>query len=108
LRLSTYYISELLFSNHFFAPHFNRVHHQTIEQSKLAFILWSQDLATKISQSRQTIIAVNPDSMLASKMVREGFGVTDGDLHINSDILIRASLSDAFIDATEKYWGCPR
>jgi len=104
LRVSTYYISELLFNNHFFAPHFNRVHRQTIGQSKLAFILWSQALATKIGQSGQAIIAVNPGSMLASKMVREGFGVTDSDLHINSEILIRASLSDAFIDTTENYF----
>jgi NAD(P)-dependent dehydrogenase (short-subunit alcohol dehydrogenase family) len=73
-------------------------------QSKLAIILWSQALATKIGQSGPAIIEVNPGSMLGSKMVKEGFGVTGGDLRIGADILIRASLSDEFADATGKYF----
>lgn len=50
------------------------------------------------------IIAVNPGSPLANKMVKEGFGMVGNDIRIGSDILVRAALSDEFADASGKYY----
>ena len=50
------------------------------------------------------MIAVNPGSLLASKMVHEGYGVAGKDLGIGADILTRAALSDEFSDANGKYF----
>jgi len=41
------------------------------------------------------IVAVNPGSLLASKMVQEGLGVAGSDINIGADILTRAALSNA-------------
>lgn len=72
-------------------------------QSKLALTIWSQDLARNIPNSMVSI-AVNPGSLLASKMVKEGFGVAGNDLSIGSDILCRLALDPAFKDKTGAYW----
>lgn len=37
------------------------------------------------------IVAVNPRSMLGSKMVKEAYGVDGGDLGIGADILVRSA-----------------
>lgn len=50
------------------------------------------------------IIAVNPGSMLGSKMVKDAFGVAGGDLNIGADILSRAALSDEFSTASGQYF----
>jgi hypothetical protein len=50
------------------------------------------------------IIAVNPGSMLGSKMVREGFGVAGGDLRVGAEILTRAALADEFAAASGRYF----
>ena len=68
---------------------------QAYAQSKLALTMWSQEFAKQI-KSEQIVVAVNPGSLLASKMVKEGFGLQGNDLSIGSDILIRAALSDEF------------
>lgn len=73
-------------------------------QSKLALTMWSFHLAQKLGPQDPAIIAVNPGSMLASKMVREGFGVAGGDLAKGVDILCRAALSDEFSDASGQYF----
>ena len=54
--------------------------------------------------AKPAIIAVNPGSLLASKMVREGFGVSGNDLSIGADILCRAALSDEFASAGGAYF----
>jgi len=72
-------------------------------QSKLAITSWSHHMALELGDT-PVIVAVNPASMLGSKMVKEGFGVDGGDLRIGADILIRAALSDEFADATGKYF----
>ena len=46
-------------------------------QSKLALTMWSRSLALSLENDGPAIIAVNPGSLLASKMVKEGFGVAD-------------------------------
>ena len=50
------------------------------------------------------VVAVNPGSLLASKMVKEGFGVPGSDIGIGADILTRAAISDEFADANGKYF----
>jgi len=76
---------------------------QAYAQSKLAITIWTQELA-KTLKPNQVVVAVNPGSLLASKMVKEGFGVEGNSLSIGADILYRASLSDEFSDASGKYY----
>lgn len=72
-------------------------------QSKLALTMWSQQMG-KALHNQQVIVAVNPGSLLASKMVKEGFGVAGNDLSIGADILVRAALSDEFSKASGLYF----
>lgn len=73
-------------------------------QSKLALTMWSRSLALSPQGDGPTVIAVNPGSMLGSKMVKEGFGVAGGDLRIGADILMRAALTDEFAAASGQYF----
>ncbi|MFG6594262.1 SDR family NAD(P)-dependent oxidoreductase [Sulfitobacter sp. 1A13368] len=72
-------------------------------QSKLAITIWTQEMA-RAHQDGPLFIAVNPGSLLASKMVKEGFGVAGNDLSIGADILARAALSDEFAGASGAYF----
>ncbi|MEL6919929.1 MAG: SDR family NAD(P)-dependent oxidoreductase [Pseudomonadota bacterium] len=72
-------------------------------QSKRAITLWSAEMAAN-TPGGPVFIAVNPGSLLASKMVREGFGVAGHDLQIGADILCRLALDDDFADASGQYW----
>lgn len=73
-------------------------------QSKLALTIWSQQLAKKLSAKGPVVIAVNPGSMLATKMVQQGFGVDGGDVGIGADVLVRAALAAEFSTASGKYF----
>lgn len=73
-------------------------------QSKLALTMWSRHMALSLGNNGPAIIAVNPRSMLGSKMVKEAYGVAGGDLRIGAEILVRAALSDEFSDASGKYF----
>ena len=72
-------------------------------QSKLAITLWSREMARELANG-PAVIAVNPGSLLASKMVKEGFGIAGNDLQIGADILRDAALGDRFADATGTYF----
>ena len=72
-------------------------------QSKLAIASWSRSMALTHTDGPM-IVAVNPGSLLASKMVKEGFGFDGHDIGIGADILVRAALSDEFADASGKYF----
>ena len=72
-------------------------------QSKLAITMWSRAMAEKRTDG-PIFIAVNPGSLLASKMVREGFGIAGNDLGIGAGILTRAALADEFAAANGKYF----
>lgn len=72
-------------------------------QSKRGIALWSAQMAATHPEG-PTFIAVNPGSLLASKMVKEGFGVAGHDLQIGADILCRLSLDHYFVDASGRYW----
>lgn len=72
-------------------------------QSKRGIALWSAQMASTHLDG-PVFIAVNPGSLLASKMVKEGFGVAGHNLQIGADILCRLSLDDDFADASGRYW----
>ena len=73
-------------------------------QSKLALTMWSRSMALSLKDDGPVIIAVNPRSMLGSKMVKQAFGVAGGDLRIGADILCRAALEDEFAAASGQYF----
>jgi len=72
-------------------------------QSKLAITIWTREWAKKLVDG-PALIAVNPGSLLASKMVKDGFGVAGNDLNIGADILIDAALGDRFSNASGRYF----
>ncbi|MEL6881768.1 MAG: SDR family NAD(P)-dependent oxidoreductase [Cyanobacteria bacterium J06607_10] len=73
-------------------------------QSKLALTMWSRSLALSLEGKGPAIIAVNPGSLLGSKMVKQAFGIAGGDIRIGADILCRAALSDEFSAASGQYF----
>ena len=66
--------------------------------------MWSRHLAMTLNDRAPAIIAVNPGSLLGSKMVKEGFGVAGNDLQIGADILVRAALDAEFSKANGRYF----
>lgn len=73
-------------------------------QSKLALTMWSRRMALLLKDDGPAIIAINPGSLLGSKMVKQAFGVPGGDIRIGAEILTRAALSDEFEDASGRYF----
>ena len=73
-------------------------------QSKLAITSWSRRLALALGADGPAVIAVNPGSLLASKMVKEGFGVAGSDIGIGAGILTRLALDDEFGNASGQYF----
>ncbi len=72
-------------------------------QSKLAITIWTREIAKTLPKT-QVAVAVNPGSLLASKMVKEGFGVAGNDLQIGANVLREAALGASFADASGKYF----
>jgi len=72
-------------------------------QSKLAITIWSREMAKKLVDG-PVVVAVNPGSLLASKMVKEGFGIEGKDMQIGADILCEAALGASFSEASGKYF----
>jgi len=73
-------------------------------QSKLAITMWTRHLARELGASGPVIVAVNPGSLLATRMVKEGFGVVGNDIGIGADILVRAALSEEFAEVSGRYY----
>ncbi len=73
-------------------------------QSKLALTMWSRDLGLKLKDSGPMMVAVNPKSLLGSKMVRDAYGIAGGDIRLGADILMRAALSEEFAQAHGAYF----
>jgi NAD(P)-dependent dehydrogenase (short-subunit alcohol dehydrogenase family) len=73
-------------------------------QSKLALTMWSRDMGLSLGNSGPAIIAVNPKSLLGSKMVKQAYGTNGSDLRIGAEILCRAALSDEFATASGHYF----
>ena len=72
-------------------------------QSKLAITMWSKQMADEFADG-PGFIAVNPGSLLATKMVKQGFGMPGKDIQIGVDILLQAALSDTFSDVSGNYF----
>lgn len=73
-------------------------------QSKLALTMWSRSLALALENHGPAVIAVNPGSLLGTKMVKQAFGVAGGDVGIGAEILRRAALADEFAAASGQYY----
>ena len=73
-------------------------------QSKLAITMWSRSMALSLKDKGPVIIAVNPGSLLGTKMVKEGFNMAGNDIRIGADILTRLSLDDEFATASGQYF----
>jgi len=76
---------------------------EAYSQSKLGIVMWTRELA-KTQNHGPAIIAVNPGSLLASKMVTKGLGVAGKDISIGADILCQLAISGEFDNASGKYF----
>lgn len=72
-------------------------------QSKLALTMLSRHMAEQHPEG-PVVIAINPGSLLATNMVREGFGIAGNDLSVGADVLCRAALEDSFAAASGQYF----
>jgi NAD(P)-dependent dehydrogenase (short-subunit alcohol dehydrogenase family) len=73
-------------------------------QSKLALTMWSRTMALSLKDDGPAILAVNPGSLLGTKMVKQAFGVAGNDIRIGAEILTRAALADEFAAASGQYF----
>jgi len=73
-------------------------------QSKLAITMWSRHMALALKEHGPAIIAVNPGSLLGTKMVKEGFNVAGKDIRIGTEMLVRAALANEFEAASGQYF----
>ena len=73
-------------------------------QSKLALTMWSLDLADTVAADDINVIAVNPGSLLNTKMVDEAYGQHWSSADKGANILTELAISDEFADDTGKYF----
>ncbi|WP_420412876.1 hypothetical protein [Roseibium sp.] len=66
--------------------------------------MWTRELAKELGSNGPDVLAINPRSLLATKMVKEGFGVSGNDIGIGADILVRAALSEEFSGRSGGYF----
>lgn len=71
-------------------------------QSKLALTMWSFDLANELNEIQ--VIAVNPGSLLNTKMVKEAYGRHWSPIDKGADILIELAISDKYGAVSGKYF----
>lgn len=73
-------------------------------QSKLAITMWSRHMAREVGDKGPLIIAVNPGSLLGTKMVKEGFNTSGNDINIGVNILTSLSLDDEHREHHGEYY----
>ena len=73
-------------------------------QSKLALTMWSMDLADTVADDNINVIAVNPGSLLNTKMVDEAYGKYWSSADKGANILTELTISDEFANDTGKYF----
>ncbi len=78
-------------------------HMEAYAQSKLALTMISMALGLARPEGPM-VVAVNPGSLLATRMVNEGFGVAGSDIGIGVGILVAAAVGDEFADAHGTYF----
>ena len=74
----------------------------TYAQSKLALTMWSFNLAKQ--ESKITVIAVNPGSLLNTKMANEAYGQHWSPAEKGMDILLDLALSNDYKNDSGKYF----
>lgn len=74
---------------------------QAYAQSKLALTMWSCYLAKRVAP---IVLAVNPGSLLATKMVKEGFGMPGKDINIGANLLTRLALDELDKNTSGQYF----
>ncbi|MCT4655664.1 MAG: SDR family NAD(P)-dependent oxidoreductase [Cohaesibacter sp.] len=77
---------------------------EAYSQSKLALTMWSAHMGQKQEAKAPVYIALNPGSLLATKMVKEGFGMTGNDMQIGANIIVRSALDKEFATASGRYF----
>ena len=73
-------------------------------QSKLALTMWSRSMGLAMGGEGPVVVAVNPGSLLGTKMVREAFGRVRADVSVGAEILVRAALSPEFAHSAGQYF----
>lgn len=73
-------------------------------QSKLALTMWSMALADAVASNDINVIAVNPGSLLNTKMVNEAYGQYWSSADKGANILTELAISDGFMNDTGKYF----
>ncbi len=73
-------------------------------QSKLAITMWSRYVANTMGSNGPVFIAVNPASLLGTKMVKEGFNTAGNDINIGVNILTSLSLDDQHLKHSGEYY----
>ena len=73
-------------------------------QSKLALTMWSMGLAETVANDNINVIAVNPGSLLNTKMANEAYGQHWSSADKGADILTELAISDEFANDTGKYF----
>ena len=73
-------------------------------QSKLALTMWSMNLADTVASHDIAVIAVNPGSLLNTKMVNEAYGEYWSSADKGANILTELATSDEFANDTGKYF----
>lgn len=73
-------------------------------QSKLALTMWSMALADTVASNDINVIAVNPGSLLNTKMVNEAYGQYWSSADKGANILTELAISDEFARDTGKYF----
>ncbi len=76
---------------------------EAYSQSKLAITMWSRVMAEGLPDG-PLVVSVNPGSLLATNMVKDGFGIAGNDISIGSGILHRAALSVEFEGKSGTYF----
>ena len=61
-------------------------------------------MARELGDEGPVVVAVNPGSLLGTKMVKQAYGMDGADIGIGADILVRAALSDEFASASGQYF----
>jgi NAD(P)-dependent dehydrogenase (short-subunit alcohol dehydrogenase family) len=73
-------------------------------QSKLAITMWTRQMADEVGDDGPVLIAVNPGSLLGTKMVKEGFNTSGNDINIGVNILVSLSLDVKHISHSGEYY----
>ena len=73
-------------------------------QSKLALTMWSIELGLNENNTYGSIIALNPGSLLATKMVKEGFGIEGNDLNKGANIIYALATEEKYHESSGLYF----